>query len=136
VSEPLRAIAVAVLTVGGRYALQHRDDVSHIPWPGHWSLFGGTTEPGETPRVAIGREITEELGLAGVDFVPLWSSSEYRDFYGRKRELFVFEADVTAVWATHRLGEGQGVGVFDAGALPEPLVPVARRMIERHARRA
>ena len=134
-SETPPPIAVAVLLVGGRYALQHRDDIAGIAWPGHWGLFGGVVEDGETALVAVEREIMEEIGLGELHFALLWSTTEHRDFWGRRRDLSVFEADVTAVWSTHRLGEGQGVGVFAADALPSPLVPVAGRMIERHAQR-
>src|SRR5262245_17278657 len=31
--------------------------------PGHWSLFGGKLETGETSRAAAKREVLEELGI-------------------------------------------------------------------------
>lgn len=126
-------LANAVIVVGGRYALQHRDDRPSIPWPGHWGLFGGAIEPGEAPDVAVAREIMEELGLAA-SFRLLFSTDVYQDWWGQRRELYVFETDVTDSWARHRLGEGQGVGVFDAADLPTPIAPVARDMIARHRR--
>jgi 8-oxo-dGTP pyrophosphatase MutT (NUDIX family) len=127
------ALANAVIVVDGRYALQHRDDNPAIPWPGHWGLFGGAIEPDEAADVAIVREIEEELGLTAT-FRLLWSTDDHRDWSGHRRQLYVFETDVTASWAQHRLGEGQGVGVFDADALPTPIAPVARDMIARHRR--
>jgi 8-oxo-dGTP diphosphatase len=131
-SESLPAVAVAVLLVGDRYALQHRDDAPDIAWPGHWGLFGGVVEPGETAAEAIARELQEETGLAVPDCRPIWNTAEHRDAWGRRRELFVFTADVTSTWADHRLGEGQGTGVFAIDELPTPMVPMARAMIERH----
>lgn len=57
------AVALVVLD-DGRYLLQLRDQKPGIFYPGHWGLFGGATEPGETPEVAVRRELQEELGLA------------------------------------------------------------------------
>ena len=128
-------IAVAILVADGRYALQHRDDRPDIAWPGHWGLFGGTIEPGESPAEAVRRELHEELGLVVVECPLFWSSDDYRDTRGRRRDLFVFEADVTDLWGAHRVLEGQGAGLFAADALPSPMVPLARAMIERHRAR-
>jgi 8-oxo-dGTP pyrophosphatase MutT (NUDIX family) len=132
--EPLPAIAVAVLLVGNRYALQHRDELPEVAWPGHWGLFGGHIEPGETPADALARELEEEIGLAVPDCRLMWNTEDHRDAWGRRRHLFVFEANVSASWGDHRLGEGQGAGVFAIDGLPTPIVPMARAMIERHRR--
>jgi len=57
-----RSVAAALLvTPDGRYLMQHRDDVPHILLPGHWACFGGAIEPGETPEVALRRELLEEI---------------------------------------------------------------------------
>lgn len=40
-----------------------RDDLPHIPWPGHWDLPGGGREDAETPLDCALRETEEELGL-------------------------------------------------------------------------
>ncbi len=40
-----------------------RDDKADIPCPNHWSLVGGAVEEGETPEMAMHREIFEEIGL-------------------------------------------------------------------------
>jgi 8-oxo-dGTP pyrophosphatase MutT (NUDIX family) len=133
-SSDLPAVAVAVLVAGGCYVLQHRDEDPGIAWAGHWGLFGGGIEPGEAPEVAVVRELEEELALRVPTCRLFWSSDEHRDGHGRRRTIFVFEADITAAWGTHRLGEGQGVGLFHADRLPSPIVPMARAMIERHWR--
>jgi 8-oxo-dGTP pyrophosphatase MutT (NUDIX family) len=56
------AVALIVLD-DGRYLLQLRDQKPRIFYPGHWGLFGGAMEPGETPKAALIRELREELGI-------------------------------------------------------------------------
>ena len=45
----------------GRYLMQLRDPKPDILLPDHWSLFGGTVDPGEDDAAAIVRELVEEL---------------------------------------------------------------------------
>ncbi|MEG3940591.1 NUDIX hydrolase [Microcoleus sp. S36b_A3] len=54
-------VAVAILYRDGKFLCQLRDDVPNIRYPGHWALFGGHLEPGETPEVALLRELVEEI---------------------------------------------------------------------------
>ncbi len=61
-ARPRRQDAAAILhTEDGRYLMQLRDDKVGLRAPGHWGLFGGGVEPGETPREALVRELEEEL---------------------------------------------------------------------------
>ena len=55
------AVALAMLHREGRWLLQLRDDVDTIIYPGHWGLFGGHLEAGETPMEAVMRELNEEI---------------------------------------------------------------------------
>jgi 8-oxo-dGTP pyrophosphatase MutT (NUDIX family) len=61
--SPGPAAVALILTDDGRYLLQLRDQKPGIFYPGHWGLFGGGMEPGETPETALRRELKEELGL-------------------------------------------------------------------------
>jgi 8-oxo-dGTP diphosphatase len=59
-----RAVVGAVLyNTRGEILLQLRDDKPTIPYPNHWTFFGGAVEAGETPDRAIARELREELDL-------------------------------------------------------------------------
>lgn len=54
-------VAIAILHQQGQLLLQLRDNIPNILYPGHWALFGGHIEPGETPEVAVQREVLEEI---------------------------------------------------------------------------
>ncbi len=54
-------VALAILYRQNQFLLQLRDDIPDIRYPGHWGLFGGHIEPGETPDDAIQRELMEEI---------------------------------------------------------------------------
>lgn len=54
-------VAIAILYQDGKFLCQLRDDVPNIRYPGNWALFGGHMEPGETPEVAVLRELNEEI---------------------------------------------------------------------------
>jgi 8-oxo-dGTP pyrophosphatase MutT (NUDIX family) len=60
---PSNAAVALIVLDDGRYLMQLRDQKPGIFYPGHWGLFGGATEPGETPKAAVSRELKEELGL-------------------------------------------------------------------------
>ena len=60
--------SVALIVVdSANYLLQLRDQKPGIFYPGHWGLFGGALDPGETPDAALRRELFEELGFAPRD---------------------------------------------------------------------
>lgn len=55
-------VALAILYREGKFLMQLRDDIPGIVYPGVWGLFGGHVEPGETPEMAVKRELIEEIG--------------------------------------------------------------------------
>lgn len=57
-------VALAILYRDGKFLMQLRDDKLGIPYPGHWGLFGGHLEPGESPEAGLKREILEEIEYA------------------------------------------------------------------------
>ena len=62
--EQRHRVAIAILHQNNQFLLQLRDDIPGIFYPGHWALFGGHIEPGESPDAAIQRELLEEIGYA------------------------------------------------------------------------
>ncbi|HVJ52047.1 MAG TPA: NUDIX domain-containing protein [Aliidongia sp.] len=69
---PVRNVAAAVLVAeDGRYLLQLRDDKPGLHLAGHWALFGGALEPGETAADGLRRELIEELDFTAGPIEPL-----------------------------------------------------------------
>jgi len=61
---PAANSAVAVILVdGSKYLMQLRDQKPTIFYPGHWGLFGGAVDDGESPEHAVRRELDEELAF-------------------------------------------------------------------------
>jgi 8-oxo-dGTP diphosphatase len=57
-------VALAILYQEGKFLMQLRDDNPNILYPGHWGLFGGHLESGETPIEGLKREVLEEIEYA------------------------------------------------------------------------
>ncbi len=57
-------VAICILYREGQLLMQLRDDIPTILYPGVWGLFGGHIEAGETPKMAVVREIAEEIVYA------------------------------------------------------------------------
>ncbi len=64
VQDDRRQVAIAILHRDGLFLMQLRDNDPKIVYPGYWGLFGGHLEAGETPDIAVHRELLEEIGYA------------------------------------------------------------------------
>jgi 8-oxo-dGTP pyrophosphatase MutT (NUDIX family) len=128
--EPLRAsnAAAALLVLeDGRYLLQLRDDIPGIWYPGHWGLFGGSVDTGETETEALARELREEIELetqqaklfVGFDFdlTSVGLARYYRNYYEVPVSVAAFER--------LKLHEGVEMRALDGDAalLLAPIVP-------------
>ncbi|MCM1983940.1 NUDIX hydrolase [Lyngbya confervoides] len=59
----MKRVAIAILYQRNpwRFLMQLRDPLPTIVYPGHWGLFGGHLEPGESPEQGLRRELWEEI---------------------------------------------------------------------------
>ena len=90
------------------YLLQLRDFKSSIIYPGHWGAFGGAIEEGESPRIAIYRELKEEIGHSPNVF------SFFREVYKDKNKLNIhmFYSEIDVPVSELHLMEGTDFGMF------------------------
>src|SRR6266851_2104138 len=62
VARPIVLVAaVALIDTDGRVLIAERPEGKHLA--GLWEFPGGKVQPGETPEVALIRELAEELGI-------------------------------------------------------------------------
>jgi len=99
VNKPI-AVAVAILYTEEHFLLQLRDDVPGIAYPGHWGLFGGHIEAGETPIVALQRELCEEIGYTTYQII------KFRTYEDSGVIRHVFSAHLTVTLDQLVLSEG------------------------------
>jgi 8-oxo-dGTP pyrophosphatase MutT (NUDIX family) len=87
--------------------MQLRDNNPNIVYPGHWAFFGGHIELGETPEIAVQREILEEIGYT---LPPTFSKF---GCYPDERALrHVFHAPLTVELNQLVLNEGWDMGLL------------------------
>ena len=105
-SLPTVEVAIAILYQGEQFLMQLRDDIPGIYYPGQWGFFGGHIEPGETPDVAVKRELLEEIGYRS-EAVTLFARLESSEVIRH-----VFYAPLTVCVDTLELHEGWDLGLL------------------------
>lgn len=100
------AAAIAILYRDNQFLLQLRDDLPQIRYPGHWAFFGGHVEAGETPEVAVQRELQEEIG-----YTPPQVRYFRSDLTDRKIIRHVFYGPLLIAPEKLELNEGQDLGL-------------------------
>jgi 8-oxo-dGTP diphosphatase len=121
-------VAAVLRDPQGRLLLQHRP--AHKAHGGLWEFPGGKVEIEETPRLALCREIAEELGLAldPDNLQPIGFAESGSDPAGRTLVLMLYSA---LLWQGQPRGlDGQEWGWFtvdEAAALPLP--PMDRALL-------
>lgn len=99
-------VAIAILYQENKFLMQLRDNIPNIPYPGSWALFGGHIEPGETPEVAVKREILEEIGY---DLPAFFEFGCYADVQAVRH---VFHAPLLMEFSQLILTEGWDMGLL------------------------
>jgi 8-oxo-dGTP diphosphatase len=100
-------VAIAILHQADQFLLQLRDNIPTIVYPGHWAFFGGHLEPGESPEVAMERELLEEIGYAPPHL------THFRSYtHDPKVIRHVYEAPLTVGLDALVLQEGWDIGFF------------------------
>lgn len=107
----MREVALAMLRRHGRWLLQLRDDTEGIVAPGHWGLFGGHLDPGETPEEALRRELEEEIGWQAQNLTPWFVETT------AARRAHFFRGDLDIAVDQLVLMEGQDLVLADLDAL-------------------
>ena len=93
-------VAVAILYQQNKFLMQLRDNIPNIIAPGCWALFGGHIEPGETPEIAVQREIMEEIAYQLTDF------TKFGIYSDEKAVRYVFQAPLSV--GVHQLVLSEG----------------------------
>jgi mutator protein MutT len=112
------AVALIVLE-DSRYLMQLRDQKPGIFFPGHWGLFGGGIEEGETPEAALRRELQEEIGVVPQSIAYFTRYSFDFGCHGSRRvDRHYYEARIlSSALKDMKLMEGAEMRAFDAQEL-------------------
>ena len=100
-------VAIAILYQGDQFLMQLRDNNPGIIYPGCWAFFGGHLDPGETPEIAIRRELLEEIGYEPDQVFPFNSYQEDSQVLRH-----VFHAPLTVGIEKLVLNEGWDLGLI------------------------
>ena len=115
---PGNAVAALIQPGVGKYLMQLRDPIEQIFFPGHWGMFGGAVDSGESGFETLSRELNEELELEisekdvefftrlDLDFSCAGHEKVWRDFY-----YVPIEPEQVS---TLHLHEGTALAVFEA----------------------
>ena len=101
-------VAVAILYQENKFLMQLRDNIPNIIAPGCWALFGGLIEPGETPEIAVQREVMEEIGYE------LTAFSQFGIYSDQKAVRYVFQAPLLVPLNQLVLSEGWDLDLLAA----------------------
>lgn len=115
-------VAAGILIEHGKVLLSRRKQGTHLE--GLWEFPGGKVEAGEDPRVALARELEEELGIAtSIGEIVDVTFHRYEDADKAVLLLF-FEATRTAASPEPRAVDVAEVAWFESSALdPESFPP-------------
>ncbi|MGQ9643519.1 MAG: NUDIX hydrolase, partial [Ignavibacterium sp.] len=98
---------IIIINSNNKILLLLRDDVPNIPFPNKWDIPGGRIEEGETPDIAVRREMKEELGLDNLNEIKL-----FRIYKNENLTDFIFWKRLDLNTNEITLNEGQKIQYF------------------------
>jgi len=104
--QKVHHVAIAILYRDNKFLMQLRDNIPTIPYPGYWAFFGGHIEAGETPEIAVRREIIEEIGYTLPEKI-----YEFGRYDSETAVRHVFYAPLDVEFDKLVLGEGWDLGL-------------------------
>ena len=116
------AVALAMLQRDDQWLLQLRDDIDTIIYPGHWGLFGGHLESGESASEAVMRELQEEINWSPTVPLEHWFSDD-----SGNRVAHVFRGTLSVPLDQLTLNEGQDMKLVSLSDLVGPSIWSERR---------
>ena len=134
-SNSIVRVAIAILYQNDKFLMQLRDDIPNIVYPGHWGLFGGHLEPGETPEIAVKRELLEEISYTPPNLL------EFGCYPDEKAIRHVYYAPLTVELIDLVLLEGWDMDLLTIDNIKQgsyysqkakgiyPLVPTAQKIL-------
>jgi 8-oxo-dGTP diphosphatase len=105
-SKPPVEVAICILHQADCFLMQLRDNDPKILYPGYWGLFGGHIEAGETPEIAVVRELIEEIAYT------MPQVEKFRVYRDATAIRHVFHASLTVGLDALILGEGWDMGLL------------------------
>jgi len=128
-------VAIAILYQNNQFLLQLRDNIPNIVYPAHWGLFGGHLEAGESPEIAVKRELLEEIGytppkLVKFDCYPDAKAIRhvyYAPLAVELNTLVLHEGWDMDFLTIDQIKQGSGYSIKAEGAYP--LVPIVQRIL-------
>lgn len=115
----IHVVAATLKDPQGRVLIAQRPDQVHQG--GRWEFPGGKLEPGETPAVALARELDEELGIRVLSSRPL---IRIRHDYGN-RQVLLDVYRVTGYAGDPQGREGQPIAWVHPDAMDPRVFPAA-----------
>ena len=101
-------VSVFIRSNNGSYLLQLRDKKPSIAFPGHWGLFGGAIENGESVCEAASRELEEEIKIVAASE----DIHEGRQYIQSNYKVHTCFYDLKIPLSKGSLQEGMDLGFF------------------------
>lgn len=96
----------AIIYKDNKYLLQKRDFNQNIFFPGFWGVFGGSVEKYESKKLAMIRELKEELSLKLKIKKRIFSFNFKSKFFRKERDRSYYLCDFITSKPKIKLNEG------------------------------